>query len=113
MSTTRRSYCIVGAGIAGLRAADLLLDRDQHHDVVVLEAMDRVGGRLYQVQHQTENGVTVKMDLGGQWIGPPQKYVSELVNELGLKTVEQYQAGAGLLRVCCVVCVGCVGCVVM
>jgi len=36
------------------------------------------------VQH---NGRTV--DVGGQWIGPPQRRVNALVREFGLRTYEQ------------------------
>ena len=36
--------CVVGAGVAGLRAADVLLSHGAH--VTILEARDRVGGRV-------------------------------------------------------------------
>lgn len=42
---------IVGAGISGLSAADYLIDNGK--DILVLEARDRVGGRICLV-HGTE-----------------------------------------------------------
>ena len=39
---------IVGAGITGLRCADLLLRSDSSLKVVVVEALSRVGGRLLE-----------------------------------------------------------------
>lgn len=36
--------CIVGAGVAGMRCADMLLQRGAK--VTILEARDRVGGRV-------------------------------------------------------------------
>lgn len=41
---SRADVLVIGAGVAGLRAAELL--RAGGHDVVVLEARDRVGGRV-------------------------------------------------------------------
>lgn len=53
---------IIGAGLAGLRCADILL---QHgFQVTILEGRDRIGGRLYQ--DRLANGITV--DVGPNWI---------------------------------------------
>jgi monoamine oxidase len=43
-SLGRPSVCVVGAGFAGLRAASVLIEKGW--DVTVLEARDRVGGRV-------------------------------------------------------------------
>lgn len=52
---------VVGAGVAGLAAARALADRGV--DVVVLEARDRVGGRVW-----TERLDGEPIDLGASWI---------------------------------------------
>ncbi len=78
---------VIGAGLAGLSAARVLVDRGI--DVVVLEARDRVGGR-------TEGGQTADgtpIELGGQWIGPTQTRMYELVAELGLETFQTWNTG--------------------
>src|SRR5262249_28340283 len=58
---------IVGAGFAGLTAADTLTRHGR--SVIVLEARSRVGGRT-RTEHYS-NGVW--LDLGGQWLGPGQE----------------------------------------
>lgn len=40
----RPHVCIIGAGISGLRAADVLLEND--YEVTMMEARDRIGGRV-------------------------------------------------------------------
>jgi monoamine oxidase len=78
---------VIGAGLAGLSAARRLVDGGA--DVVVLEARDRVGGR-------TEGGTTADgthIELGGQWLGPTQNRMYELVDELGLETFPTYNTG--------------------
>ncbi|CAM2063963.1 FAD-dependent oxidoreductase [Sulfidibacter corallicola] len=52
---------VIGAGMAGLSAADALHDRG--YTVTVLEGSDRIGGRVY-----TNNDLGVPMDLGASWI---------------------------------------------
>ncbi|THV48211.1 hypothetical protein BGAL_0261g00010 [Botrytis galanthina] len=54
--------CIVGAGLSGLRCADILL---QHgFDVTILEGRDRIGGRVHQIN--LPSGPLV--DLGANWL---------------------------------------------
>jgi len=43
--------CVVGAGVAGLRCADLLLQHGAK--VTILEGRDRVGGRVGRSAEQT------------------------------------------------------------
>lgn len=52
---------VVGAGIAGLAAAHML--HSNGYKVVVLEARDRIGGRIW-----TENNQGTIVDLGSSWI---------------------------------------------
>jgi monoamine oxidase len=83
---------IVGAGVAGLVAAREILR--QGHDVVVLEARDRVGGRL--LNEELCDGVFIEM--GGQWVGPGQDRVLALIDELGLSTFPTHTNGRHILE---------------
>lgn len=83
---------VVGAGLAGLRAAERLLDAGL--TVRVVEARDRVGGRTVG---QEIGGAT--FDLGAQWIGVGQERMAALVPRLGLETRPQHHAGTKVLEV--------------
>lgn len=65
-----KSVIIIGAGLSGLTAADEILKTSPGVSVLVLEAMSEPGGRT---KSKKINGAY--FDLGGQWIGPTQKYV--------------------------------------
>lgn len=77
----------MGAGLAGLSAARALTASGA--DVVVLEARDRVGGRIHSV---VEDGGRL-IEYGGQWVGPTQDRVLGLISEFGLDTFAQYADG--------------------
>jgi monoamine oxidase len=91
MTMQSADVVVVGAGIAGLAAARTLAASGL--SVVVLEARDRVGGRLDN--HQFANGETV--DIGGQWLGPGQDRLYRLVAETGGSTFPVYHAGNHIL----------------
>lgn len=62
--STSNSVIIIGAGLAGLTAADEILKANPEADVTILEAMEGPGGRTRSIDI---NGATY--DLGAQWIG--------------------------------------------
>ncbi|MEE9205775.1 MAG: NAD(P)/FAD-dependent oxidoreductase [Acidimicrobiia bacterium] len=70
---------VIGAGMAGLTAARRLSQGD--HRLTVLEARDRVGGRVLSTT--LENGAVV--ELGGEWLSTDQQAVIALAEELGLR----------------------------
>jgi monoamine oxidase len=83
---------VVGAGLAGLVTARSLTAAGAH--VIVLEARDRVGGRLL-----TESiGGGEVVDVGGQWIGPTQDRMYRLAREAGVETFPTHTAGENVLE---------------
>src|SRR5581483_2123800 len=73
---------VMGAGLAGLTAAYRL--RQQRHEVLVLEARERVGGRV----HTVTLGNRLYFDLGGEWVGKKHRHLRQLADELGVMLVD-------------------------
>ncbi|MET8086496.1 FAD-dependent oxidoreductase [Micromonospora sp. NPDC005237] len=82
---------VVGAGFSGLAAAAALHRAGAR--VRVLEARDRVGGRV--LTRWLPDGT--QLDLGAQWIGPTQNRMYALVAEHGLVTFASAALGASTL----------------
>lgn len=83
---------IVGAGLAGLVAARELVAAGLQP--LVLEARDRVGGRILN----EEIGGGKVVEVGGQWIGPGQNRIAALAAEMGVGTFPTHDRGRHLIE---------------
>ncbi len=88
-----RSVTVIGAGAAGLGAARYLIDH--LIDVRVVEARDRIGGRIRTVTldgpalPDGDSTTAVRVELGANWLqqGPRNDFVP-LAESLGLRLVD-------------------------
>jgi monoamine oxidase len=72
---------VVGAGAAGLAAARELTSAGVN--LTLLEARDRIGGRVY-----TDRSARVPVELGAEFIHGRSPHIFELLNSAGLKAAE-------------------------
>jgi polyamine oxidase len=83
MEGRKKVVVIIGAGSAGVGAARWLLDNDVHQslEIVVLEARERVGGRIHTI-----NDYDCPIDLGAAWLHDhgPQHPISIMCRQLNL-----------------------------
>lgn len=92
MSGYDADVIVAGAGFTGLSAADALVSAGL--DVVVLEARDRVGGRV----EATAFADGVAMDTGGQFICDEMPNVMALTRRFNLSLAETPLEGAFLVQ---------------
>ena len=83
---------VIGAGFAGLAAARAL--EASGLSVAVVEARERVGGRIWNGELASGDPV----ELGGAWVAPLQTRVTALCRELGIETFPTHTAGDNLLE---------------
>lgn len=87
MTTREADVIVVGAGLSGLIAAREVLRAGR--EPLVLEAGDRVGGRIL-----TEEPMPgVFLELGAQWIGDTHHRMEALAAELGIGLYRQFEDG--------------------
>ena len=79
-----KNIIIIGAGLSGIYAATLL---QKNHNVTILEARNRIGGRVLTVDG---------FDMGPSWIWQHQKNILQLVQENNLELFAQYTQGYAL-----------------
>ena len=84
-------FCIVGAGFAGLAAALRLTQSG--YSVFILEARERVGGKVWT--HYLDDGTPV--DMGGTFLGPTQDRIYALLDEFGLSITPTPNHGDSLI----------------
>jgi monoamine oxidase len=92
MAEREVDVAIVGAGFAGLTAARDLQAAGQ--TVAVLEARDRVGGRV--LNEDIGDGKVV--EVGGQWIGPTQDRLAKLARDMNVDTFPTHADGENVIE---------------
>ena len=85
---------VVGGGLAGLTAARTIVRHDASLRVTLLEANQRLGGRVLSVRSGGRD-----YDLGAHWVGSTQSHMMALVKEFNLGLRPQYLQGRKVLQV--------------
>lgn len=79
-NSSEKTVMVIGAGISGLAAAKKL--KEKGYQVIVLEAQDRIGGRL-----RTNRSLGIAFDEGASWIhGTDGNPLTALAQEAGMNT---------------------------
>ena len=73
----KKSCVIIGAGFAGLAAAFKL--KNAGWDVTVLEARNRIGGRVFS--HSLPQNPNLVCELGAEWVGESHERIKALCND--------------------------------
>jgi len=77
----KKKITIIGAGISGLYLAHLL---EESCEITILEARDRVGGRVFSIDGH---------DMGPSWVWSHHTSMLQLIDYFDLKLLTQYTQG--------------------
>lgn len=89
--TRKGDVCVIGAGIAGLMAADRLTSFG--FTVDVYEAQDNFGGRIKDALHEDGN----RIELGANWFSSQQKYITSQIERFKLDVIKTENSGNHLI----------------
>ena len=81
---------VIGAGLSGLVTANEV--QRAGHEVVVLEARDRVGGRVFTIRDGLRDGQYA--DVGAEMIYHGQQYIADLCAAHDLQLTTEFSLGA-------------------
>ncbi|MFC6997937.1 flavin monoamine oxidase family protein [Rufibacter roseus] len=84
---------IVGAGLSGLATAYYL--QKKGIEALLLEARDRVGGRIHTVEAK---GNATPVEMGATWFADKHRYFMQLLQELEVPHFHQFQKGIGVFE---------------
>jgi len=85
---------VVGAGLSGLYASNLLAQAGQR--VLLMEARERIGGRVFS---QAPTASAHRVDLGPSWFWPSMNpRMKRLLAQLGLASFPQHTRGATVVE---------------
>ncbi|WP_298515840.1 NAD(P)/FAD-dependent oxidoreductase [uncultured Kordia sp.] len=87
MTQKKARYIIIGAGLSGLTTAFKLHQKGETN-VLILEARDRIGGRI-----MTENHI----DFGATWFQNHHENLSSLIEEVAVEKFHQFSDGKSVL----------------
>lgn len=97
MKRTDADVIVIGGGVAGLAAARALVEGGAR--VILLEARDRIGGRIVTVR---DDRLTIPIELGAEFIHGAAPETTEIARDAGITTYEvlgeRWRAGRGQLR---------------
>jgi monoamine oxidase len=86
MNTVKYDVVVIGAGVAGLTAGRALAEAGRR--VMILEARDRIGGRIWTHRAALGDGTALPVELGAEFVhGLPQETWS-LIRQAALSTSE-------------------------
>jgi len=81
---------IIGAGLTGLYLAYLL--KQEGKKVQVVEARDRIGGRIFTLYEEGK----APQEMGATWLGRKHKALTNVLQELDIKVFEQALGGTAI-----------------